>query len=302
MQIHRSTVEITIQTPAKLNLLFEVLGKREDGYHEIESLMCPVDLFDTLCFREEPSGRIELACRWADPAGENGRAGRDPLPQGSENLVYRAVELIRLRTGTDRGATLVLTKRIPMAAGLGGGSSDAAAALMAANLGWNLGLSTADLMGLAARLGSDVPFFLVGGPAVCRGRGELVEPVTGLGAMHFVLARPPVGLSTATVYRACHPAEKPRSVEPLVESLRAGDVAAAGRLLGNQLQPAAEGLSEWIPRLREAFDREDFLGHAMSGSGTSYFGLCRHARHARRVARRLQSNGVGNVFAVRSCR
>ena len=193
-------------------------------------------------------------------------------------------------------------KRIPAAAGLGGGSSDAAAALVAANLGWKLGLSDAELAAAAAQLGSDVPFFLSGGPAVCRGRGERIEPVEELGALDFVVARPPAGLATAAVYDACRPAERPRVLAPLLEALGGGDRSRAGKLLWNRLQPAAERLSPWIARLREAFAKEDFLGHRMSGSGTAYFGLCRHARQARRLARRLLAGGVGGVFAVQTCR
>ena len=141
MQVHRSAVEIVVQTPAKLNLFFEVLAKAADGYHEIETLMCPVDLYDTLYFEEDVSGRLSLACQWATMLGGPQGAGFDSVPCGPENLVMRAVELLRRRTGVCRGASLRLVKRIPAAAGLGGGSSDAAAALVAANLGWNLGLS-----------------------------------------------------------------------------------------------------------------------------------------------------------------
>ena len=122
------------------------------------------------------------------------------MPEGPDNLVVRAVELVRRRAGVRRGAKLLLVKRIPAAAGLGGGSSDAAAALVAANEGWRLGRSRDELADWAAELGSDVPFFLAGGPAICRGRGERVEPVAGLGALDFVVVRPPEGLSTAAVY------------------------------------------------------------------------------------------------------
>jgi 4-diphosphocytidyl-2-C-methyl-D-erythritol kinase len=302
MQIHRSAVELVVQTPAKLNLFFEVLARRNDGYHEIETLMCPIDLYDTLYFREEPSGKLALECQWAAPTSELRCAGFETVPNGPDNLVMRAVDLLRRHAGVQRGACLTLVKRIPAAAGLGGGSSDAAAALVAANLGWELGLSATELAQAAAQLGSDVPFFLVGGPAVCRGRGERIEPVGGLGPLHFVVARPPVGLATAEVYGVCRPAEQPLPVAPLVEALRRGDAKEAGRLLHNRLQGAAETLSPWMKKLREAFAAQDFLGHGMTGSGTSYFGLCRHARHARHLARRLRATGLGSVFAVRSCR
>ena len=195
-----------------------------------------------------------------------------------------------------------LVKRIPVRAGLGGGSSDAAAALVAANLGWNLGLHAGELARWPPQLGSDVPFFLAGGPAICRGRGERIEPAAGLGPWNFVVVRPPEGLATAEVYAVCRVAERPRSVDPLVEALRRGNASAAGRLLWNRLQPAAARLSPWIERLRETFAEQDLWGHGMSGSGTSYFGLCRHARQARRLARCLQATGIGSVFAVRTCR
>jgi 4-diphosphocytidyl-2-C-methyl-D-erythritol kinase len=199
------------------------------------------------------------------------------------------------------GANLRLLKRIPAAAGLGGGSSDAAAALVAVNEAWQLGRSREELAAWASELGSDVPFFLLGGPAICRGRGERIEPTPGLGSLHFVVVRPPEGLATAAVYAACRPSEIAESVEPLVCALRQGDLRQAGRQLYNRLECAARELSPWISRLQQEFSRLDCLGHGMSGSGTSYFGLCRHARHAKRLAQCLQARGVGSVFAVRSC-
>jgi 4-diphosphocytidyl-2-C-methyl-D-erythritol kinase len=299
MQIHRDAVEIVIQTPAKLNLFFEVLGKRSDGYHEIETLMCPIDWCDTLCFRETSSEALELECQWGSVT--SGGSGFEEVPHDGKNLVWRAVDLVRQRTGTKRGAQLRLIKRIPTAAGLGGGSSDAAAALAAANLGWKLGLSLPELAAMAAELGSDVPFFLNRGPAICRGRGERIEPARGLGMLNFVVVRPPQGLATVAVYRACRAAATPRPLQPLLDALYEGNVRQAGGLFFNRLQAAAEELSPWIARLSRLMAVEDCLGHGMSGSGTAYFGLFRSALQARRVARRLLSRGVGCVVAVRSC-
>jgi 4-diphosphocytidyl-2-C-methyl-D-erythritol kinase len=224
------------------------------------------------------------------------------VPEGPANLAARAVELLGSRAGVRLGATVRLIKRIPSAAGLGGGSSDAAAALAAANELWRLGWPPRDLAELGAELGSDVPLFFSPGPAICRGRGERVEPIAPAGPLHFVVARPPAGLSTAAVYRACQPGRPPRRVEPLREALELGDARKAGRLLFNRLEPAAEELSPWIARLREEFAAADCLGHQMSGSGSSYFGLCRHARHARRVAGRLRAKGVAMALAVRASR
>jgi 4-diphosphocytidyl-2-C-methyl-D-erythritol kinase len=301
MYLRRSSSGWVVQAPAKLNLFFEVLGKRSDGYHEIETFVTPIDWYDTLCFTPRDEGPIGFSCRRM-----GGSLGTDfavqEVPEGTENLVVRAVELLRRRAGVEWGARVRLVKRIPIAAGLGGGSSDAAAALAVANVSWQLGWSCSDLANLGAELGSDVPLFFAQGPVVCRGRGERVEPIAAVGNIHFVVVRPPAGLATAAVYKVCRPAERAKSVEPFRQAFQRGDLRQVGRLLFNRLEAAAEGLSPWIGRLRAEFARLDVLGHQMSGSGTCYFGLCRHARHARRVAHRLQAKRIGIAFAVRTTR
>jgi 4-diphosphocytidyl-2-C-methyl-D-erythritol kinase len=302
MYVHRSPSGWVVQAPAKVNLFFEVLAKRSDGYHEIETLVYPIDLFDTLHFEEDSSAEIKLGCENVSGAwGPRGVTFGD-VPSGSENLAVRAAELLRRRAGVSAGASLRLVKRIPSAAGLGGGSSDAAAALVAANHAWRLGWSAAQLNHLASELGSDVPALVAGGPTVCRGRGEQVEPVVGLVALHLVVVRPPAGVATADVYRACRPATEPRRLAPLVDALVRGNLAAAGRLLFNRLEPAAKTLSPWIDRLQSEFEQLGCPGHQMSGSGTCYFGLCRGARHARRVARYLQARRLGVAWAVQGSR
>jgi 4-diphosphocytidyl-2-C-methyl-D-erythritol kinase len=302
MQIHHNSVELIVQAPAKVNLFFEVIAKRGDGYHEIETLMCPITIFDTLRFSAKPKGNIEFQCDVSHGFSSNSSAECVDLPVDNSNIAVRAVELLRQHAGVRSGAKLGLIKRIPTAAGLGGGSSDAAAALLAANVAWEINWPIDKLAELAARLGSDVPFFLASGPAICRGRGEQVEPVGAIGTLHFVIVRPPVGLATEAVYKICRPAEKPLSVMPLIHALRQGNKSKAGRMLFNRLLPSASALSPWIGRLQREFDRLDCLGHGLSGSGSSYFGLCRHARHARRIARRLHVLNIGSVFSVYSCR
>jgi 4-diphosphocytidyl-2-C-methyl-D-erythritol kinase len=327
MHFHRSAAGLVVQAPAKLNLFFEVLAKRADGYHEIETLVYPIDLYDTLFFTDDPGGQIRLSCElgrgsWGPCATAAEKGDRHLLPErpfgcfaqkvpvpfflgevptGPENLVVRAVELLRRRAGVARGATMRLVKRIPSAAGLGGGSRDAAAALRAANLAWNLGWPDPRLAEIGAELGSDVPLFFAAGPAVCRGRGEKVAAVAGLGALSFVVVRPPAGLSTAAVYGVCRRADRPQPLEPLVQALARGDLAAAGRLLFNRLEEAACALSPWVRRLLGELAAVDCLGYGMTGSGTCCFGLCRHARHARRTAGRLQARGLGVALAVGGC-
>jgi 4-diphosphocytidyl-2-C-methyl-D-erythritol kinase len=301
---HRNKL-VEVHTPAKVNLFLEVLARRDDGFHEIETLMVPISLFDTLWFAADGAGRIGLSCRWA--AGLEAQVSTQtapqsatwgPLPANAENLVTRALERLRERAGIEAGAMVRLTKRIPSAAGLGGASSDAAAALVAANVGWGLGWSRDRLAAIAAEVGSDVPFFLHSAACVCRGRGERIEPVTSIRKLFLVVVRPPTGLSTPEVYRQCLPAERPQTVGSILAAAQCGDAAAVGRLLFNRLQVAAERLSSWIGRLREAFDRLDCLGHQMSGSGSSCYGICRHARHAQRVAGVLRSMGLGAVFSA----
>ncbi len=299
MYVHRLATSVVVRAPAKLNLFFELLARRADGFHEIETLMVPIDLFDSLAAAPNDSGRIELDCHWAAAGSDGAELGELPPPE--KNLAYRAVALLRHRAGIERGISLAITKRIPSLAGLGGGSSDAAAALLAANEVWQLNYSRDRLAEVAAELGSDIPFFVYGGPAICRGRGEQITPLSTPLALHFVVVRPPVGLSTAAVYQHSEVPAAPRHVEPLIAVLARGDERTLGSLIHNQLEGAADRLSPWIEKVRREFAAQGCLASQMSGSGTSYFGICRHARHARRVAGRLQSRGIGRVYACRSC-
>jgi 4-diphosphocytidyl-2-C-methyl-D-erythritol kinase len=303
-----SGAAFVVETPAKLNLFLELLAKRPDGFHELETLMTAINIYDRLYVTGLAEGQIQLTCRWASgmealAASRNGidaAANLDVLPIGSDNIVWKAVQQLRHRAGVAAGIAIHLVKRIPSAAGLGGASSDAAAALVAANRLWRLGWTREGLADIAADIGSDVPFFLArrtpgSGMAICRGRGEQIEPLIGMPDMHFVLTRPPVGLSTPMVYQHCQVPAEPASVEPLVDVLRRGD-GLVGRWLVNRLQPPAEELSPWIRRLSALFARMDCLGHQMSGSGSSYFGICRSARQARCLASRLRAAGFGLTF------
>src|SRR5687768_135208 len=173
MHVRRTGQRALVHTPAKINLFLEVLARRDDGFHEIETLMAAVSIFDTIPF--EPHGRESIAfhCRWAVGIEARARGLRQSssdvttaVPAGPENLAWRAIELLRQRAGERRGAKVMLLKRIPAAAGLGGASSDAAAALVAANLGWELNWPIARLESFAAELGSDVRFFLTNGAAL----------------------------------------------------------------------------------------------------------------------------------------
>ena len=167
---------------------------------------------------------------------------------------------------------------------------------VAANIAWGLNWPIARLSEVAAEIGSDVPFFLASGAAVCTGRGEIVQPEAALPPLDFVIVHPPAGLSTAEVFRRCSPAAKPYTSRPLIEAWRAGRAAAVGRLIHNRLEEAAAGISPWVARLRQEFNKLDFLGHQMTGSGSAYFGICRHAKHARRLAAILRNRGFARFL------
>ncbi len=282
---------VEVLAPAKLNLFLEVLGRRDDGYHELESLMVTVDLFDRLTLIDDPSGRITLGTD--DPV----------LTTGPDNLVVRAAERLKAATGRTRGARIELRKAIPMQAGLAGGSSDAAATLAGLDRLWGLNTPSDRLDELAAGLGSDVAFFRHGPCAVCRGRGERVEPRRLARPLHLVLVCPEVGVATAEVYRNLVPPPAPRPIEAFLQALDSGESPALGRELFNRLQPVAETLEPSLRRLRAALaDLGPSLdGHLMSGSGSAYFGLARDRDAAEDAARRLATLGLGRVRVVITC-
>jgi 4-diphosphocytidyl-2-C-methyl-D-erythritol kinase len=290
MLLTRYLDDVVVWAPAKVNLYLEVLGKRPDGYHQIETLMVTVGLCDTLVFRDAPAG-IELTCT-------NPR-----VPLGEENLIVRAARLLQSRTGTSRGCRVRLVKRIPMAAGLGGGSTDAAAALLGLNRLWKLGLANDALGRLGAELGSDVPFFLNGPAAWCTGRGEIITAVPVGAVLSFVLLCPSFGLATAEVYRNVTVPARPENGEAIRSALAQGEVAEVGRRLFNRLEEAAVRLDA---RVTEDYKRLADLapaGQRMSGSGSSLFALCADAAGAHRIAAALSRDAADRfrVFKVRGC-
>jgi 4-diphosphocytidyl-2-C-methyl-D-erythritol kinase len=278
---------MTVSAPAKLNLHLEVLGRRADGYHELESLLTTVSLADAIEFRRRRTG-TRVSC-----SGES--AG--PI---EENLVTRAVALVREESGRDDGLEVHLEKRIPVGGGLGGGSSDAAATIAGLNEWWGLGWDRDRQADLGARLGSDVPFFFYGPCAVVRGRGERVSPCRMGRALDFVVVAPTERLSTAQVFGSLQLDGTIVPIEPIVDALEAGDVAGIAARLHNRLEEAASGLCEALRRLRSQADAWPCVGHRMTGSGSSYFALCESRGRAESLGRMLESRGLGSVFVVRS--
>jgi 4-diphosphocytidyl-2-C-methyl-D-erythritol kinase len=280
---------LKLRAPAKVNLFLEIAARRSDGYHELRTLLVAVSLFDVLTFA--PAGAIRLSC--TDPM----------LGTGPENLIVRAAEVLRRHTGSRAGAEISLIKRIPVAAGLGGGSSDAATTLVGLNRLWKTGLSRDDLAGLAAKLGSDVAFFLHAPVAWCTGRGEVVTPWPIGRPLHLVLVSPPFGLSTAEVYRGVTAPARPASGRAMKEAVRIGDAKAIGQCLHNRLQKPAmtlrPELADWLARLAAAKP----LGSLVSGSGSTVFALARDAADARRIAAAIRpatKEAGGRIIVARS--
>jgi 4-diphosphocytidyl-2-C-methyl-D-erythritol kinase len=336
MRLRQSGRSWVLHTPAKLNLFLDVLAKRDDGFHELETLMTKVSLFDTLVFTPlnsrgnfsspESTNTISLSCHDVSCGINDGDQAVQSVPTGRDNLAVRAAELLLEKTGnqpsrgcsnrtcdttsaqSQNGIHIDLYKRIPAAAGLAGGSSDAAAVLFALNHIWGLNLSRVELQRIASEIGSDVSFFLSEThAAICRGRGEIIEPLKISHRLYFVVAKPQSGLSTRLVFKSLKSSDfsqrqrdetQSTGIGGLIESIKSGDFFTAGCRMKNSLQSPAEALNPDINRLRAIFSRLSVVGHMMSGSGTAYFGLCHTRKHAQHVAARLRATGDDQIFVV----
>ena len=301
MFLIRQGKRVCISTPAKLNLFLELQRRRADGFHDLETLMVPINLFDSLTVSPASEPSISLTCRWADGLPSSQCA---EMPATKENIVTRALEQLREAAKVEQGINVELVKRIPAQAGLGGGSSDAAAALVAANELWRLGWSLEALAEIGAEVGSDVPFFLFDSSAAntslvrCTGRGEIMEPAAFGGRLYCVVVKPNFGLSTPEVFKNATVPAQPRNSQTAVDCLRRMDLRGLANGMFNRLQLAAAKVSPWIDEIANAMSRFSVWAHQLSGSGTSYFAVCRNWKHARQVAARLRATQLGRIFVV----
>jgi 4-diphosphocytidyl-2-C-methyl-D-erythritol kinase len=293
---------VTARVPAKVNLQLAVGPVRADGFHSLVTVFHAVSLFD-----EVTVGRAERTALTV--TGEDAAA----VPADDTNLAWRAAAALAAAAGIsdrDAGVSIDIRKRIPVAAGMAGGSADAAATLVACNELWAAGLSADELSQLGAELGSDVPFALAGGTVVGRGRGEDLTRALAAGSYHWALAFASGGLSTAQVYATCdrlraaraESGEQPAVPEPvlsrdLMAALRSGDPIAVGPLLTNDLQPAALSLQPELRRTLAAGREYGALGAIVSGSGPTCAFLAKSAPHAREIAVALTGAGVCRAVA-----
>ncbi len=307
---------LTLLSPAKINLFLKVLKKRPDGYHELVTLFERIDLCDTLTFRLRRDGKIRIVCRHKD------------VPSGPRNLAYRVALLLKNEFAVKDGVTIAIRKRIPVAAGLAGGSSNAATTFLGLNKLWNLSLSRKKLMTYAKTIGADVPFFLADCSwAVGTERGDRIKPLILKTKLWHVLVTPDFKLKTPDVFRNLARVKPPKglkhnilrssdfkqerkplgptnmltkqrsNVNILIRHLRKNDVVRVGEGLYNDLEMSAFSLAPRLKRLKKVLEQFSTIGVSLSGSGPSLFGLTRSQKAAAQIRRSLAKHHK-QVFAV----
>lgn len=283
---------LTLSANAKINLTLDILGTREDGYHEVAMIMQEISLHDTLSMGKINQG-ISLTIVIEGQQGT--------LPADASNLCWKAAALVQKEYNLQEGVEIHLTKRIPMAAGLAGGSADAAAVLKGMNHLFRLGMTEARLCELGARLGSDIPFCIMGGTMLATGRGEVLTRLPSFPRLSVVLAKPPVGVSTAWAYKtydAGYDGPHPDN-EAMLEAIHGGDAHKAAGLLCNVLEGVTETEHPVIADYKRLMMEHGAMASMMSGSGPTVFGLVREKQQAWRLADTLKKyDGEAGVFVA----
>ncbi|MGA8942985.1 MAG: 4-(cytidine 5'-diphospho)-2-C-methyl-D-erythritol kinase [Thermoactinomyces sp.] len=279
---------ISVKAPAKINLTLDALHKRPDGYHELKMVMTTVDLYD----------RVDLYAR--DDSAITLESSSGFVPQDERNLAYRAALLLREKAGIKRGVHIYIDKHIPVAAGLAGGSSDAAATLRGLNHLWGLGLDLEELKEIGAEIGSDVPFCIYSKTALAEGRGEILTPLSPPPACWVILAKPDHGVSTADVFKnlQVEKIDEHPQTEKMIDALERQDYEAMVRYLGNVLEPVTMEMHDTVKKLKEKMQLFGTDGVLMSGSGPTVFGLVKQEYRVKRIVNSLKGF-CHQVFAVR---
>ncbi|WP_409290923.1 4-(cytidine 5'-diphospho)-2-C-methyl-D-erythritol kinase [Peribacillus sp. SCS-37] len=275
------------KAPAKINLALDVLYKRPDGYHEVEMVMTTVDLADRLELEELTRDEIRIISH------------NRFVPDDSRNLAYQAAALLKKRYNVRTGVSITIEKHIPVAAGLAGGSSDAAAALRGLNRLWQLGLNLDELAGLGAEIGSDVPFCVYGGTSLASGRGEEIMHLPAPPKCWVILAKPTIGVSTADVYRRLDVSrtEHP-NVKEMVSALHESSFSGVCQNVGNVLEQVTLQVNPEVAHIKDQMRRFGADAVLMSGSGPTVFGLVEHESRLQRIYNGLRGF-CDQVYAVR---
>lgn len=281
-------MRISVKAPAKINLTLDVLAKRPDGYHEVEMVMTTVDLADRVDLTLREDGEITLDC------------SASFVPDDIRNHAYKAAVLMKERYQVRQGVHMYIDKQIPVAAGLAGGSSDAAATLRGLNQLWNLGLTLDELAVLGAEIGSDVPFCVFGGTALAKGRGEQITHLGTPAPCWVILAKPPVGVSTADVYgnlRVQEIANHPLTGK-MLRAIAEQDFSLMCHSLGNVLENVTLSLHPQVRQIKELMVASGADGVLMSGSGPTVFALVQKEAKVHRIYNALRGF-VKDVYVVR---
>ena len=275
------------KAPAKINLTLDVLHKREDGFHEVEMIMTTVDLADRVWLRPTTDGKIII------------KVSERFVPNDRKNLAYQAADMLRRMYSIRDGVEITLDKRIPVAAGLAGGSSDAAATLRGLNRLWKLGLSAEKLAAIGAKIGSDVSFCVHGGTALATGRGEKIKHLPAPPNCWVILAKPAISVSTADIYRNLDVAKVQHpDTSGMLEALETGDYEKMCESLGNVLEPITMNIHPQVIDLKEKMERFGADAVLMSGSGPTVFGFVRQEARVSRIYNGLKGF-CKEVHAVR---
>lgn len=271
---------ITVRANAKINLGLDVLRRREDGYHEVKMIMQTVGISDTLTFALSDTPGVTLTI------------DKQELPADGSNLIVRAVSLMQERFRLDGGLEISVQKRIPIAAGMAGGSADAAAAIHAVDRIYGLGLSLAQKQALGVKLGADVPYCLMGGTALSEGIGEVLTALPEMPAAHLVIAKPAIDVSTRFVYENLHVETLSRhpDIDGMAESIRRRDLEGVVRRMENVLETVTAARYPIIGQMKAFLMENGAMGALMSGSGPTVFGVFEREGTARRAYEAMQDS------------
>lgn len=282
--------EIQLKARAKINLGLDVVRKREDGYHEVRMIMQMIHLFDKITLRKSTGDGIQV------------RTNLPYLPVNEDNLVYRAARLLMDEFEITQGLEIELQKYIPVAAGMAGGSSDAAAVMVGVNRMFRLGLSKKQLMERGVKIGADVPFCIMRGTALAEGIGELLTPLPAMPHCNLVIAKPKVHVSTKFVYgnlKANELKEHP-DIDGQVQALRDGNLEQLVAKMGNVLETVTIPAYPVIAEIKQTMIKNGAMGAMMSGSGPTVFGVFEREERAQEVCRLLKKEGTAKqVYLVR---
>ncbi len=273
---------------AKINIGLDVLRRRADGYHEVKMIMQTVDIYDELVLERRKEPGIEL------------RMDNSELPSGGDNLICRAADLLFREKKITEGVNISLTKRIPIAAGMAGGSADAAAALRGLNELFDMGYSLKELQALGVGLGADIPYCLAGGTMLSEGIGEILTPLPAPPAAHLVIAKPDINVSTAFVYGNLHAdrlAWHP-DIDGMIVALQKGDLDGITDRLGNVLETVTVKAHPVIEQIRELLRKQGAENALMSGSGPTVFGIFKEKETAARAAEAVERGRLAKQIFV----